>query len=47
MQAIDGGAESKMFDPGVAAGTRSFSLEYAQLLTQGKDLETEIVAGTD
>ena len=24
-----------------------FSLEYAQLLTQGKDLETEIVAGTD
>ena len=24
-----------------------FSLEYAQLLTQGKDLETEIVAGTE
>ena len=26
---------------------RMFSLEYAQLLTQGKDLETEIVARTD
>ena len=23
-----------------------FSLEYAQLLTEGKDLEAEIVAGT-
>ena len=27
--------------------TRNFSLEYAQLLTQGKDLEAEMVAGTD
>ena len=24
-----------------------FSLEYAQLLTEGKDLEAEIVAGTE
>jgi len=47
MQAIDGGAESKIFDPGVAAGGEDVSLEYAQLLTQGKDPETEIVAGTD
>ena len=26
---------------------RLFSLEYAQLLTEGKDLEAEIVAGTE
>ena len=26
---------------------RMFSLEYAQLLAQGKDLEAEIVAGTE
>ena len=26
--------------------TRIFSLEYAQLLTEGEDLEAEIVAGT-
>ena len=24
-----------------------FSLEYAQLLTEGKDLEAEIIAGTE
>jgi hypothetical protein len=47
MGAINGGAESKIVDPGVAAGARMFSLEYAQLLTQGKNLETEIVAGPD
>ena len=27
--------------------TRNFSFEYAQLLMQGKDLEAEIVAGTE
>ena len=26
---------------------RMFSLEYAQLLTEGKDLEPEVVAGTE
>ena len=26
---------------------RMFSLEYAQLLTEGKDLEAEVVAGTE
>jgi hypothetical protein len=47
MRAINGGAESKIFDPGVAAEDKDFSFEYPQLLTEGKDLETEIVAGTD
>ena len=26
---------------------RNFSFEYAQLLTEGKDLETEVAAGTE
>ncbi len=26
---------------------RLFTLEYAQLLTEGKDLEAEVVAGTE
>jgi len=26
---------------------RIFSLEYVQLLTEGKDLEAEVVAGTE
>jgi hypothetical protein len=28
-------------------GARLFSLEYTQLLTEGKDLEAEVVAGTE
>ena len=27
--------------------SRNLSLHYAQLLTEGKDLETEVVAGTE
>ena len=29
------------------ARTRMFSLEYAQLLTEGKDLQAEVVTGTE
>ena len=47
MQAIDGGAEPKIFDPGFAAEDEDFSLEYAQLLTEGKDLEAEAITRTE
>ena len=36
-----GGAESKIFDPGLAAVVRLFSLEYTQLPTEDKKLERE------
>jgi hypothetical protein len=32
---------------GSQPGASSFSFEYAQLLTEGKDLEAEIAAGTE
>ena len=43
MQAKVGGAESKMSDPAFAAEGEDFSLEHAQLLTEGTDIETEVV----
>ena len=33
--------------PGSEPGVRTFSLEYAQLLTEGKDLEAQAVTGTE
>ena len=47
MQARGGGAGSKIFDPGFAAEGELFSLEYGQLLTEGKDLKAEVVARTE
>ena len=47
MQAKGGEAESKILDPGFAAEAEGFSPEYRQLLTEGKDLKTEIVARTE
>ena len=46
MQAKDAGAESKYSILGSQPRARMLSLEYGQLLTEGKDLETEVVAGT-
>ena len=41
------GAEPKTFDPGFVAEGEDFSLEHAQLLAEGKDLETKVAAGTE
>jgi hypothetical protein len=47
MPAKVGGAESKISDPALRPSARIFSLEHAQLLTEGTDLETEVVPGTE
>jgi hypothetical protein len=45
MRARDGGAESRIF--GLPLEAEGFSLEYAQLLPEGKDLQAETVMGTE
>ncbi len=47
MGAKDRGAESRVFDPGFAADARMFSLEYAQLLTEGKNLQAQTATGME
>jgi hypothetical protein len=47
MPAIDAEQNPKYSILELQPRTRNFSFEYAQLLTQGKDLETEMVAGTE
>ena len=47
MLAKDGGAESEYSIPHSQPRARVFSLEYAQSLTEGQDLQAETVAGTE
>ena len=47
MWARDGGAKSRIFGHPLEPNARMFSLEYAQLLTEGKDLHPETVTGTE
>ncbi|HEX2524254.1 MAG TPA: hypothetical protein VHP35_19250 [Terriglobia bacterium] len=47
MPARDGGAESRIFGLPLEAEGRMSSLEYAQLLPEGKDLQAETVTGTE
>ena len=47
MRARDGGAKSRIFGHPLEPNARMFSLEYAQLLTEGKDLQAEAVTGTE
>jgi hypothetical protein len=47
MRAKDGGAESRISVFHSKPRARMFSLEYAQLLPEGKDLQAETVTGTE
>jgi len=47
MQAIAGGAESKILDPGFAVEDDGFWLEHAQLLTKRQDFKARVIAGAE